>query len=63
MSTPTPAPPSRFHLHVIKKQRNLIRYCRTNFAEAFVAWIHLKAIRVFVESVLRYEREFECGDL
>jgi hypothetical protein len=32
----------------------LIRYCRTNFAEAFVAWIHLKAIRVFVESVLRY---------
>jgi len=35
-------------------KRNLLRYCKTNFAEAFVAWIHLKAIRVFVESVLRY---------
>jgi V-type H+-transporting ATPase subunit C len=35
-------------------KRNLMRYCRTNFAEAFVAWLHLKAIRVFVESVLRY---------
>jgi len=37
-----------------RQKRNLIRYCRTNFAEAFVAWLHLKAIRVFVESVLRY---------
>jgi len=35
-------------------KRNLLRYCKTNFAEAFVAWIHLKSIRVFVESVLRY---------
>eukprot|EP01114_Cavostelium_apophysatum_P015435 TRINITY_DN419_c0_g1_i1.p1 TRINITY_DN419_c0_g1~~TRINITY_DN419_c0_g1_i1.p1 ORF type:complete len:377 (-),score=122.09 TRINITY_DN419_c0_g1_i1:67-1197(-) len=37
-----------------KLKKNLIRWCRTNFAEAFTAWIHLKAIRVFVESVLRY---------
>jgi len=35
-------------------KRKLLRYCKTNFAEAFVAWIHLKAIRAFVESVLRY---------
>jgi len=35
-------------------KRNLLRYCKTNFAEAFSAWIHLKSIRVFVESVLRY---------
>uniref|UniRef100_A0A3B5QDN4 V-type proton ATPase subunit C n=1 Tax=Xiphophorus maculatus TaxID=8083 RepID=A0A3B5QDN4_XIPMA len=25
-----------------------------NFNEAFIAWIHIKALRVFVESVLRY---------
>jgi len=35
-------------------KRNLLRYCKTNFAESFIAWIHLKAIRAFVESVLRY---------
>eukprot|EP01117_Protostelium_nocturnum_P011929 TRINITY_DN4363_c0_g1_i1.p1 TRINITY_DN4363_c0_g1~~TRINITY_DN4363_c0_g1_i1.p1 ORF type:complete len:371 (-),score=77.73 TRINITY_DN4363_c0_g1_i1:154-1266(-) len=37
-----------------KLKKNMTRWCKTNFAEAFVAWIHLKAIRVFVESVLRY---------
>jgi len=37
-----------------KQRKILIRWCKTNFSEAFVAWIHLKAIRVFVESVLRY---------
>lgn len=37
-----------------KIKKNLVRWCKTNFSEAFVAWIHLKAIRVFVESVLRY---------
>lgn len=35
-------------------KKALVRWCKTNFSEAFVAWIHLKAIRVFVESVLRY---------
>jgi len=37
-----------------KQKKALIRWCKTNFSEAFIAWIHLKAIRVFVESVLRY---------
>jgi len=38
-----------------EQQKNkLIQWCKTNFAEAFIAWIHLKAIRIFVESVLRY---------
>ncbi|XP_074086475.1 V-type proton ATPase subunit C 1-like [Macrotis lagotis] len=32
----------------------LIRWLRVNFSEAFVAWIHVKALRTFVESVLRY---------
>jgi len=35
-------------------QNALLRWCRVNFAEAFSGWIHLKAIRVFVEAVLRY---------
>ena len=29
-----------------------------NFSEAFTAWIHVKVLRVFVESVLRYARLF-----
>jgi V-type H+-transporting ATPase subunit C len=37
-----------------KLRKALIRWCKINFSEAFIAWIHLKAIRVFVESVLRY---------
>nr|XP_040127210.1 V-type proton ATPase subunit C 2 isoform X2 [Ictidomys tridecemlineatus] len=31
----------------------LLRWLKVNFSEAFVAWIHIKALRVFVESVLR----------
>jgi len=38
----------------LKQKENLIRWCRLNFAEAFIAWAHLKAIRVFVETILRY---------
>ncbi|KAM5142893.1 V-type proton ATPase subunit C 2 isoform 2-T2 [Callospermophilus lateralis] len=39
-----------------KKQQYgpLLRWLKVNFSEAFVAWIHIKALRVFVESVLRY---------
>lgn len=33
---------------------NLIRLLRTNFGEIFSAWIHLKVLRLFVESVLHY---------
>ncbi|KAG3267588.1 ATPase H+ transporting V1 subunit C2, transcript variant X1 [Ictidomys tridecemlineatus] len=38
-----------------KKQQYgpLLRWLKVNFSEAFVAWIHIKALRVFVESVLR----------
>ncbi len=32
----------------------LTRWCKTHFGETFVAWMHIKVIRVFVESVLRY---------
>jgi len=32
----------------------LVRWLRVNFGETFIAWMHMKALRVFVESVLRY---------
>eukprot|EP01100_Stratorugosa_tubuloviscum_P007260 TRINITY_DN303_c0_g6_i1.p1 TRINITY_DN303_c0_g6~~TRINITY_DN303_c0_g6_i1.p1 ORF type:complete len:375 (-),score=156.41 TRINITY_DN303_c0_g6_i1:173-1297(-) len=35
-------------------KKKLILWCRTNFQEAFIGWIHVKAIRAFVESILRY---------
>jgi len=35
-------------------QNHLLIWCKTNFAEMFSAWIHIKAIRIHVESILRY---------
>lgn len=32
----------------------LVRWLKVNFSEAVTAWVHVKALRVFVESVLRY---------
>lgn len=32
----------------------LMRLLKTNFGEVFSAWVHLKILRIFVESVLRY---------
>jgi len=39
----------------LKKQtKRLIMVCRTFYSSTFVAWVHLKAVFMFVESVLRY---------
>uniref|UniRef100_A0A669EEP1 V-type proton ATPase subunit C n=1 Tax=Oreochromis niloticus TaxID=8128 RepID=A0A669EEP1_ORENI len=49
-----------FAVQVIEKSKGpnglgpLVRWLKVNFSEAFIAWIHIKALRVFVESVLRY---------
>ena len=40
------------YVHV-SVQGPLVRWLKVNFGEAFIAWIHIKALRVFVESVLR----------
>ncbi|KAK7204582.1 hypothetical protein BZA70DRAFT_289909 [Myxozyma melibiosi] len=32
----------------------VVRLARATYSDAFMAWVHLKSIRVFVESVLRY---------
>jgi V-type H+-transporting ATPase subunit C len=38
-----------------EQQKNkLILWCKTNFAEAFIGLIHLKVVKSFVESILRY---------
>ncbi|KAG9510103.1 hypothetical protein GZH46_01362 [Fragariocoptes setiger] len=38
-----------------KKQfQVLLRWLKVNFSEAFVAWVHVKTLRLFVESILRY---------
>jgi V-type H+-transporting ATPase subunit C len=37
-----------------KRERKLTRYCQTQFGELFTAWSHIKCIKVFVESALRY---------
>lgn len=29
-------------------------WCRASYGEAFTAWVHICAVRLFVESVLRY---------
>lgn len=42
------------HSTVVFSQGPLLRWLKVNFSEAFVAWIHVKALRVFVESVLRW---------
>merc|ERR1740130_1342420 len=37
-----------------RAKTDFLRWCSIHFGEAFTAWIHIKAIRAFVESVLRY---------
>lgn len=43
-------------LELDKKKQHLFlfRWVKVNFSETFIAWIHVKALRLFVESVLRY---------
>uniref|UniRef100_A0A3B5Q9G9 V-type proton ATPase subunit C n=1 Tax=Xiphophorus maculatus TaxID=8083 RepID=A0A3B5Q9G9_XIPMA len=38
----------------LSPQGIFVRWLKVNFTQVFIAWIHLKALRVFVESVLRY---------
>jgi len=38
----------------VKSEMSLKRHCAAAFSDTLVAFMHLKAMRVFVESVLRY---------
>ncbi|XP_074548632.1 V-type proton ATPase subunit C 1-B-like [Halichoeres trimaculatus] len=44
----------RLSVHKKEQYGIFVRWLKVNFSQVFVAWIHLKALRVFVESVLRY---------
>jgi V-type H+-transporting ATPase subunit C len=33
---------------------DLLKFCKTQFAEVFSCWVHLKVVRVWVESVVRF---------
>eukprot|EP01133_Synstelium_polycarpum_P004950 gene4950-5750_t len=50
--------PAQDRSKISEDQKNykttFIRWCRLHFPESFMAWIHLKALRIFVESVLRF---------
>lgn len=39
--------------HASPPQGVFVRWLKLNFSEVFVTWIHVKALRVFVESALR----------
>eukprot|EP01084_Bolivina_argentea_P193415 331828_1 len=44
------------HLQIEERQNhsNLTRWCKVHYGETLGAWLHLKVVSVFVESVLRY---------
>jgi len=44
----------QLQIEVDSMRSGLTRWCKTHYGEAFVAWMHIKVIRVFAESVLRY---------
>jgi len=44
----------KLQVEVDSMKSALMRWCKTHFGDAFVAWMHIKVIRIFVESVLRY---------
>jgi V-type H+-transporting ATPase subunit C len=44
----------QLQVEVDNMRSGLTRWCKTHYSKAFVAWMHVKVIRVFVESVLRY---------
>ena len=44
----------RLSAEMAGRKASLSEWCRTAFGEAFAALLHVAAVRVFVESILRY---------
>lgn len=44
----------KLELQIKKQFGPLMKWLKVNFSQSFSAWVHLKALRVFTESVLRY---------
>merc|ERR1712014_498156 len=39
----------------IEKQDKMMKgFCKASFSDVMIAWVHIKAMRIFVESVLRF---------
>ncbi|ETW05941.1 hypothetical protein H310_03575 [Aphanomyces invadans] len=45
---------AELEVEVNRLYSGLLRWCKAHFGETFIAWMHIKAVRTFVESVLRY---------
>lgn len=45
---------AKLETDVKRQYPGLVQWLKANFGEAFSQWMHIKALRVFVESVLRY---------
>lgn len=35
-------------------EKQLLQWCRINYSDCFATWIHVKAVRVYIETVLRF---------
>lgn len=53
-TAPPPLAPWQLKLEVQQLHSGMIRWCRAHFGEAFSAWMHVKLIKSYVESVMRY---------
>ena len=54
----------QLQVEVDNMRSGLTRWCKTHYGEAFVAWMHIKVIRVFVDSDwvgCRKTRKSTCG--
>ena len=38
----------------VEKKEALLHSVKVQFSEAYTSWVHLKAVRAFVEAILRY---------
>ncbi|OQR81600.1 H - or Na -translocating F-type, V-type and A-type ATPase (F-ATPase) Superfamily [Thraustotheca clavata] len=45
---------AELEVEVNRLYTGLLRWCKAHFGETFIAWMHVKAVRTFVEAVLRY---------
>ena len=45
---------AKYEVEEKKIKSDLLQWCRPNYSELVSEWVHLKALRVYVESILRY---------
>lgn len=45
---------SKIEEKLVAMTKELLEWCKIAFSETFSSWLHIKAIRLFIESILRY---------